>query len=54
MHQAAGAMAMGAMATQAVGAPNGTFAPNKVPDGTQDYTLVYEQDYQQYLTNIGR
>jgi hypothetical protein len=53
-HQAAGAMALGTVTTQAVGAPNGTYTPSKLSDAAEDYVLVYEQDYEQYLSNIGR
>lgn len=34
----------GVMATAAVGAPHGTYAPNSIPDGTRDYAIYYEYD----------
>lgn len=35
---------VGTLATPTVGAPNGTFLPNTVPNGVHDYALVYERD----------
>jgi hypothetical protein len=34
----------GTFATQAVGAPNGTYSPAAAPDGSRDYALYYEYD----------
>lgn len=34
----------GVIATAAVGAPHGTYAPNSAPDGTRDYAIYYEYD----------
>jgi len=34
----------GVFASAAVGAPNGTYAPNSAPNGTNDYCLYYEYD----------
>lgn len=34
----------GVFTTTAVGAPNGTYAPNSAPDGARDYCLYYEYD----------